>query len=106
MTATEQVVQAIRDAGTMEEAVDLFKSATTPKRKTNRPPSFDEVMEFARDQAIKMDEDVSYLLLQAEQAFEFYTSNMQVMDATTWKDGSGNPVKNWKLKIKNNWFNR
>ena len=101
---TQEIVESIRNAKTIDEAVDAFIRATTPKKETNKPPTIDEVLAFARDRASKDGEDVSYYLLQAEKAFDFYESNMEVMEARTWKDGNGRPVKNWKLKIYNNWL--
>ena len=101
---TKEIVESIRDASSISDACDLFIRATTPTRETNKPPSLDEVLAFARDRAAKDGDDVSYYLLQAEKAFDFYSANMDVMEARTWKDGNGKPVKNWKLKIHNNWL--
>lgn len=103
-TTITEIVKEIRAAQTEEDAVDVFNRATTPKRKTNKPPEIDDVLEFARDRAAKDGEDISYYLLKAEEAFNYYESNMDIIGANTWKDGNGNPVKNWKLKIYNNWM--
>jgi len=103
-TATQEIVREIRSAKDEELAIDIFVRATTPKRQTNIPPSIDDVLEFARERAKKDGDDVSYYLLQAEKAFDFYSANMDIMGARTWKDGNGNQVKNWRLKIYNNWL--
>ena len=101
---TNEIVEKIRDAKTLEDAVDVFNAAIRPKKETNEPPTIDDVLSFAKDRAIKDGEDVSHYLLLAESAFDFYSSNMDIMGARTWKDGNGGPVKNWKLKIYNNWL--
>ncbi len=105
-SATAEIVQQIRDAETLEDAITLFSNAITPPKIKNAPPTLDEVLDFARDRAFKTGGNLQYLLLKAEEAFNFYQSNMEVMEARTWKDGNGNPVKNWKLKICNNWFSQ
>lgn len=103
-SVTSEVVLSIRNAESLEEAVEIFKNATTPTRRTNVPPTIDEVLDFARDRAMKDGEDATYYMMQAEKAFDFYSTNMDIMGGRTWKDGSNQPVKNWKLKIHNNWL--
>ncbi len=101
----KDVVEMIRNAPSVDDAVKIFSDYVSPEpRGKNKPPNYDEVTEFARARAISDGEDVAYYLSQAEKAFEFYESNMQVLGCRTWKDGNGNPVKNWKLKIMNNWL--
>ena len=99
-----EIVREIRNAKTEQDAADVFNKATTPKRQTNKPPEIDDVLEFARDRAAKDGEDISFYLIKAEEAFNYYSSNMEIMGAKTWKDGNGVQVKNWKLKIYNNWM--
>ena len=95
----------IRNAGTLDDAVKIFSEYVSPApRGKNIPPTFDQVSEFVRERAVDDGEDVAYYLMQAEKAFEFYENNMKVLGCRTWKDGQGNPVKNWKLKIMNNWL--
>lgn len=101
---TKDVVSEIRSASTEEEAIAILKKYLTPPRSKNKPPTFEEVCDFARERAFKDDDDASYYTQQAEKAFDFYESNMKLLGCTTWKDGNGNPVKNWKLKLANNWF--
>lgn len=103
-SVTSDVVSQIRNAETLEDAVEIFKNATTPTRMTNVPPTIDEVLDFARERAIKDKEDATYYMMQAENAFNFYSTNMEIMGGRTWKDGNNQPVKNWKLKIYNNWL--
>jgi len=103
MTTQEAVIE-IRGANSVEDGVAILKKHMTPARSKNQPPNFEDVCDFARERASKDGDDVSYYLQQAEKAFEFYESNMKVLGCTTWKDGNGNPVKNWKLKMVNNWL--
>jgi asparagine synthetase A len=97
------IVQDIRDAETLEEATKLFECYTRPKKNT-RPPDYEDVMQFASDYARKYNADIIYVKQKADQAFEFYQTNMEILGARTWKDSNGNTVKNWKLKLANNWF--
>lgn len=103
MTSVDAVI-AIRSAETVDEAVVILKKFTTPAKIKNAPPSLEDVWDFARERALKDGDDVSYYLQQAEKGFDFYTSNMEVLGARTWKDSNGNQVKNWKLRFVNNWF--
>ena len=100
-----EVVRMIREAGSMDEALEIFEQYVAPEpRGKSKPPTLEEVVEFARERAIEERESASYYISQAEKAFEFYENNMRVLGCRTWKDGNGNPVKNWKLKIMNNWL--
>ena len=99
----KNTVLAIREAETLEDAVAIYEAATRP-RASSKPPSYEEVMEFAEEYASRSGDDVIFIKKQADEAFNFYEDNMRIMNARTWKDGNGNTVKNWRLKIMNNWF--
>jgi hypothetical protein len=83
----------------------MDKQEARPRnRRSNTPPALEEVLEYAEIRAKKDGVSPEYYMDQAESAFEFYSSNMEVCCARTWKDGSGRTVLNWKLKLVNNWF--
>jgi hypothetical protein len=77
------------------------KSSSTPaKPRRDAPPTLQEVIQFAQ---LAGDNNPAYIT-RAKEAFEFYEKNMRFLNAKVWKDGNGNTVANWKLKIRNNWF--
>ena len=99
----KNTVLAIREAETLEDAVAIYEAATRP-RASSKPPSYEEVMEFCESWARNRGEDIDWAINKGREAISFYEDNMEVMNARTWKDGNGNTVKNWKLKIMNNWL--
>lgn len=77
-------------------------SQTKPiKQSRHAPPTLDEVIKYAQLKAIG---NPAPYITRAKAAHAFYSKNMRELGATTWKDGNGNTVKNWKLKINNNWL--
>jgi len=100
-----EIVKMIRNAGSVEEASEILSEYVAPEpRGKSKPPTLAEVIEFAKSRAEDEEESDAYYIAQAEKAYDFYDSNMKVLGCRTWKDGNGNPVKNWKLKILNNWL--
>ena len=99
----KDLIIKIRDDKTLEEAVKIYELATRPP-KSGIPPAKQEVIEFCVDWAKSHGEDIDWCIMKAEEAFDFYTGNMSLMNARTWKDGNGSTVKNWKLKLQNCWL--
>lgn len=58
-------------------------------KKKNTFPSIEDVKDFFREKGYSQDTAVK--------AFEYYSINQ-------WKDGKGNPVRNWKQKMIAVWF--
>ena len=59
------------------------------KREEVAAPSLEMVLDYFKDNG--------YREQAARNAYEYYADN-------DWHDKNGNPVKNWKMKIRNNWF--
>jgi len=81
---------------------EIKAKSPTPKRVG--PPPVEEVIAYAIQ--VAGDKNPCEYIAAAKKAHAFYERNMRELNATTWKDGNGNPVKNWKLKINNNWFSK
>lgn len=86
-----------------EPQIKSRKNSPAKKRKSV-PPTLDEVMAFA-DKCAEGKNPVLYRE-KASQAFAFYEGNMRTLNASTWKNGRGDTVKNWKLTIRNNWLDK
>lgn len=67
-----------------EKAINI-EDNIKDKKDNNRfiPPTVDEIIQFCKERNNGVD---------AQRVFDYYSS-------ANWKDGRGNPVKNWKQKI-------
>ena len=66
------------------EAINITNNKDN-KKESNRfiPPTLQDIMDFCKERNNGVD---------AQKVFDYYSS-------ANWKDGRGNPVKNWKQKI-------
>ncbi len=82
-----------------ESLIKVYLESHAPKRKKKekeesnkeksfKPPTFGEYLDYCKK------EGFSNI---AERSFKAYSEN-------NWHDSHGNPVKNWKSKLQNNWF--
>lgn len=76
---------------------------TQKKKSRQSPPSLSDVIKYAQSKA---QGNPAPYITKAKEAYEFYSSNMRELKSDVWKDGNGNTVKNWKLKLNNNWFSK
>ena len=70
------------------DTIDKLKE-NKPKERDFVPPSLEQVIDFFSEKG--------YTKESAVKAFEYY-------NVADWKDGKGNPVKNWKQKILSVWL--
>ncbi len=92
--------QVIKDSFKSHESlIQVYLESHAPKRKKKekeesnkekgfQPPTFGEYFEYCKK------EGFSNI---AERSFKAYSE-------ANWHDSHGNPVKNWKSKLQNNWF--
>ena len=92
--------QVIKDSlKSHESLIQVYLESHAPKRKKKekeesnkekgfQPPTFGEYFEYCKK------EGFSNI---AERSFKAYSE-------ANWHDSHGNPVKNWKSKLQNNWF--
>ena len=77
---------------------------TTTKKDGGKPPTLEDVVSWAEGYARKKNLSIKAHVAQATKAWHYYERNRTELNAKLWKDGNGMTVKNWKLKIINNWF--
>ena len=93
----DDLEQVIKDSlKSHESLIGVYLESHAPKRKKKdkdkekgfMSPTFDEYFEYCKK------EGFSNI---AERSFKAYSE-------ANWHDSHGNPVKNWKSKLQNNWF--
>lgn len=97
----------VADAPAVPEAKASDKSHTAERKQQKlkgTPPTVEQVVAYAKEHAVKHGRNTKPYVDKAIEAHEFYTGNMKALNAKVWKDGNGNTVKSWKLKLMNNWF--